>query len=73
MPKAGPGVGYVATLLSLIMRSCFVLIHICLLLNYKNNLYETFSLTLGHICSCQKGSDPMDKRSPWVGIVWTFE
>ena len=38
-----------------------------------NDLYETFSLTLVHIYSSQKGPDPMDKRSPWVGTVRTFE
>ena len=59
--------------LSLIMRSCFMLIHICSLCSCRNDFYETFSLTLGHICSCQKGSDPMDERSPRVGIVRTFK
>ena len=55
------------------MRNCFVLVHIRSLSNCSNDLYETFSLTLGDICSCQKGPGPMDERSPWVGIVRTFE
>ena len=55
------------------MGSCFVLMHVRLLSNCSNDFYETFSFTLGNICSCQKGPDPMDERSPWVGTVRTFE
>ena len=41
--------------------------------NCSNDFYETFSLTLSHICSCSEGSDPMDEKSPWVETVRTFE
>ena len=70
-------VDYAAVFIAYYAYCCFVLIaYSCVRYLIVATIFmRRFLLPyfMSHICSCQKGPDPMDERSPWVGIVRTFE